>query len=575
MILSMILGLIVVPLTFNCLSTEDKGLISDTMKVPIESCASTNSSNPEALYEGVSKLESYSESNNYYYVAENLSSSYYHVIWVQPDSSQNDFDLGLYADSSYFEMLADSTRYVGCLDWIVVHPNMNQSYYPRVYAWLGDGEAYIGWKEGRKSISAGIPVTDSLNSSKCIEVYSIYLESSSLYNFFLSVPPDSDFDLYSYYLSPGLASGYNDYEWSSQAYLDENETKKSFRPEFSGLYAIVIVRRSGSGVFTLWMSEFTGSPEILQENIAINEFYNISEYGYYYRTGPAEQNQYQIIWMQTSGYDFDFYLCSDSQYSEVLTGSYYDLDYPRWLIFYPVATQYFYPLLFSGTNNYAYLEWVSADALLLNVTGSNYLDATNCVQLYEVNLTTLEFYTFNLQVPSTGDFDLFIYKLDPGESSTYYSWSSIPSSQIEAEGAAESIVHYKPRISGEYAILVVRRSGFGTYNLIYNQGSEINPILDNEWILLITIIVIIAVIVVAIVIYISMRTNRRPQTNMPPARAVGPRQVARTPSAEILSSTQPLSIQRGPPRGIQIRCPSCGFINSLDHHFCQKCGSML
>ncbi|NVM31316.1 MAG: zinc ribbon domain-containing protein [Candidatus Helarchaeota archaeon] len=218
----------------------------------LESLSSTNPSSPQYLYHDSADYEYFSSSNYYYRTNSYASSSYYHVVWVQPVDSWDNFNLYLYASSSYSSSIAQSTRSSGYLDWVLFRPSSSSYFYPKVYRSSGSGNAYVEWEYSSSSLYEGDSTTGSLSSSECIEIYSVYLSSSERYQFDLSVPSGGDFDLYVYYL--GYGDETNSYGWSESSTTSGYGTDESitnFNPSQNGEHAILVVRSGGSGSFTL------------------------------------------------------------------------------------------------------------------------------------------------------------------------------------------------------------------------------------------------------------------------------------------------------------------------------------
>ncbi len=215
-------------------------------------CVSWNLS-PTLLSEDSTIQDHYKyTSTRYYYKTGTALNAYYHVVWLQPVESYNDFDLYLYSDSNYSTEAAFSTEASGDLDWVVFRPSISQPYNPLAYIQAGTGYAYIEWKISYDRIFVDSSNSAFLNASECIEIYQISLSSSSTYDFTLDVPSSGDYDFYFFYLSPGSATNSTGYVGASASSgLGVDEAILAYSPPVSGDYVILVARRSGAGPYYL------------------------------------------------------------------------------------------------------------------------------------------------------------------------------------------------------------------------------------------------------------------------------------------------------------------------------------
>ena len=216
----------------------------------IGACTSTDSSNPENLSDHIPLYEYYNQSSPYYYRTNTTTYDNYSVVWVQPISPEDDFDLFLYSNDQYSYLRASSNRENGELDWIVFHPGYTY-YYPLIETYSGEGYAYIQWAESTY-YEINTTISGSLDLGSCVELYQVQLSNSLLYNFSLTVPATGDFGLYIYYVSRyyGVSSG-GYAKSSTQGSNGTTEIIMNFHPTYSGEYAIVVTRQSGNGTFYL------------------------------------------------------------------------------------------------------------------------------------------------------------------------------------------------------------------------------------------------------------------------------------------------------------------------------------
>ncbi|MBD3227400.1 MAG: hypothetical protein GF329_04355 [Candidatus Lokiarchaeota archaeon] len=211
----------------------------------INSQLSSNPSNPTILADDSYDIEtSYSAGFNYYYETYLMLSSDYHLIWLTCTSPGNDFDLYLYDNSDYSSLIVSSTS-SSDFDWVVYLPTSSEYTYPRVYAY-DDGQGIIEAESGFDG-TIGSPYSVCSTTDEFGDIYEFNLDSSKTYIASLTVPTDSDLDLYCYYLSDGESGDSNDYEVSSTSGATGVDEQITFSPTTSGFYAFVIIRKSGGG----------------------------------------------------------------------------------------------------------------------------------------------------------------------------------------------------------------------------------------------------------------------------------------------------------------------------------------
>ncbi len=204
-------------------------LIHGSEEKEFYSSTSTNPINPEILLNNISKQEYYIESNSYYYKTDIMLYLRYQIVWVRPNSTEDDFDLFLYSDSGYSNLKTSSNRANGLLEWVVFRNSYSYYLYPKVYAYSGSGYASIEWQDASSILSIDNSVNNSLNSTNSIEAYQAFLTAGVKYNFSCQVPGGADYDLYIYYLTSGSAINFGGYAKSSA--LDGNGVDES--EEFS------------------------------------------------------------------------------------------------------------------------------------------------------------------------------------------------------------------------------------------------------------------------------------------------------------------------------------------------------
>jgi len=518
------------------------------------------------------KYETYNAAGYYNYRTSTAYSSYYHVVWLQPADISKNCDLYLYSDRDYSDLKASSTRGSGYLDWIVYRPSISQYYYPQVYA-SESGNAYIEWEDGSYSISIdGSSTSASLSVSESIEVYRVYLYSSTTYNFGLNVPNEADYDLYLYYLSAGNATNYNGFtRCSTNVGTGVDEKITSYKPSSSGDHVLLLVRQSGSGVSYLSVSTFSGSYNTLFDDSAEYEYYSSSSNYYYYQTDIANPSDYYVVWLQptsTTPY-FYLYLYSDDKFSIYETASTQGYGSLNWVVFRPNSSQSYYPKVYrsSGTD-YAYIEWEKSNIIAVGDSVYTPLSSSDCVEIYIVNLSSANRYDFKLDVPSGGDFDLYLYHLDTGKSTNIYGYER--GSYHSEYGQNEFISNFHPDYSDNFALVVVRSGGTGIFTLSVNYHEGMGALG-----ICLIILGIVSVIGLSAAVYKKYNRERAGPNRQPtPPQNVRPQSAIGIQSREYTSIINPPLKVIKPPSNF-IFCPYCGTKNGKNLIFCTTCGSDL
>ena len=528
------------------------------------------SSNTTYLYDEYAFYDYYSSLSSYYYLTNGApSTSYCHVVWLQPTEVNDDFNLYLYSNSGYSTLRASSTRSAGALDWVVFRPSSAQTYYPKVQRKSGAGYAFIEWEAGSSTLSIGIPLSASLNYSECIESYRVYLSVGTPYNFTLDVPSGADYDLYLYYLSSGNAISWNNYVGSSTnsgSGIDEKIV--DYSALYTDYYLILVVRKYGIGTFSL--TYVSNTRILLSDDSELGQSYGSSYTDVYYRTSSmASSAYYHVVWLQPyyADDDFDLYLFSDNSYSNFKASSTRGDGCLDWVIFCPSSSQYYYPMVDTKADTgAAYIEWEDGSSTISSgsyVSGSLYY--YDCIELYQATLSTSKKYDFSLSVPSGCDFDLYLYFLNSGSAitgSSVYLNASVHSSA----GYDESIDDFQPPKSGNYAIIVVWKSGSGSYFLYLNSGNAPTDPL-NHVITTLLIFVIIGIIgVSAVAIYKYKEIWASPPTSSQSAPS--------TPAMRSERSNKPKAYKQPEPSEPHYPQISKQKVRPFDY-YCLYCGKLV
>lgn len=228
----------------------------NSSSTPIESC------NGVFLSDDTSINETYT-GGQYYYVTGTCLPAHYQVVWLQPKSPSN-FDLYLYNDSLYSNFQISSVRAGSSLEWVVFRSSDTIQYYVTVNSSEGhSGSAFIEWEDSSQYISPGNFVTAWLGNNESIEVFGVWLNSTSRYDFYLELPVGADYDLYLYRLAEGEATNFDGaIAQSVQTGVQVNEMITNYNPPATDKYAILVVRRSGNGTFTLRLDSLEPTHQI-------------------------------------------------------------------------------------------------------------------------------------------------------------------------------------------------------------------------------------------------------------------------------------------------------------------------
>ncbi|MHA1267611.1 MAG: hypothetical protein ACTSRS_20410 [Candidatus Helarchaeota archaeon] len=228
-----------------CFSINTPRRIEMRTNIALTPMASTNPSAPDYLTDDFSVYEYYgSTSTNYYYDTYTMGSYDYHLIWLYTESSSDDFDLALFSDSGYSNQVgasASSSQW----DWIVYRPLVDQKMYPRVYTFSGTGYAYIE-AESSWDISVGsTSYSEWYEEAETGAIFEVYLNAGTTYVVTLNVPSGANLDLYVCRVAPGTTTK-QDYYTSTSSYYGQSE-RIVFNPTYTDYYAIIVLRKGGSG----------------------------------------------------------------------------------------------------------------------------------------------------------------------------------------------------------------------------------------------------------------------------------------------------------------------------------------
>jgi hypothetical protein len=215
-------------------------------------------------------------------------------------------------------------------------------------------------------------------------------------------------------------------------------------------------------------STIPGSPDVLAHEVSEYETYSEEDASYYYKTHEVNASDYCLTWLYRiySLDQFDFYLYSDEFYTNQVDSAtgYSYLNPMKCVIYRPTTAQKLYPVVnttaiapfSSGT---ARIETESADRINLSTEYSVNLYSTECGELYVVNLTASKSYTISLVMPSESDYDLYVFRMAPGAT------SSVDSHSSTRDTGENEKVKFRAGHSDDYAIVILWNSGTGNATL--------------------------------------------------------------------------------------------------------------
>lgn len=184
-----------------------------------------------------------------------MSSSDYHMVWVHNIVSGDDFDLYLYTDSGYSSFVESSISSSLDIDWIVYRSSSSRYMYPKVYAY-DSGQGVIEAESGFDG-SVGNSYTVCSGTYEYGDIYEFSLSSTNRYTVSLTVPYDTDLDLYAYYFPTGGSADYNDEDYSSESSTLGADEEITLISPTSGYWAFAIIRKEGTGSGTLSITRIT------------------------------------------------------------------------------------------------------------------------------------------------------------------------------------------------------------------------------------------------------------------------------------------------------------------------------
>ncbi|MBD3229449.1 MAG: hypothetical protein GF329_14790 [Candidatus Lokiarchaeota archaeon] len=465
-ILKILIGLFLAISLFSLIDINNDQHLYMNNDIKLSKLASTDPNNPILLNNSVLRTEyNFTYGSNYYYKTYLMSKSNYHLIYLSNTDGMDDFDLVLYSDSDYSDLIESSDSY-GNIDWIVCRPTDSTTYYPRVHA-FGSGDAII---ESKSAIQGKF----EFNYSTCStlyengDIFQFSFTGGVSYTINLSVPIGTNLDLYCYKLSKygELPRNFREFDHSSSLNISGEDESIIISPEDSGIYAIIVMRKTGTSSGNLIVYP---SVRVLYDDISLYGLFDNPD-TYYNFSSDIEQSydMYQLFWVSyiNKFNDMDIYLYLDSDHT-IFEGTSESEEMVDWLVYFSSSSAPVYPVAYtSGGPNIGYFSWESACYLEIGESHSEYLNINDSADIVQVYLTPRVSYTITLTVPTSCDFDLYVFKCD-------YS-SSVKHDEHISESpdiGKDETITFRPDDWDNYTIVVIRKSGNGTSKIKITSNS--------------------------------------------------------------------------------------------------------
>jgi hypothetical protein len=461
--------LLFLPISFkpNTAIMESTPVNDNPFDLPEVKPASVTLSNDAYQY---ASLGSY-DTDEYDYYA---SSSYYHLTWIQPTSTLDNFQIDLYSDSGYTTLLESSTiAGDGLTDFIVWKPTSSSTYYIEAESSADSGYYYLEAEYASSALSIGSRATISnLGSSDSGEIYYSYLTSGTAYTVILDVPSTADYDLYVFTDVAGDYKDRNEYAHYSNSGTGYNQ-EVTITPTSSQNYIFVIVRQSGSGSAYFRVEDNNKLVSETAETGYLSTSGDTDEYFYHiYDTGTASSD-YHVGWVRSyySSDDFDINLYTYNTYvtkQEYASQSGAYVDFVVMKASTP-TTYYLEAESYSGTGDY-YIEAEETSSVTVGSSSSTSValtTTTELVEAYTVSLTASTLYTLELDVSSSQDYDMYVYYISSSGTKTYSEYVATSNTATGTDIA----LSYTPTYTGYYAIVITQYAGSGTAYLKVSTGS--------------------------------------------------------------------------------------------------------
>ena len=294
-----------------------------------------------------------------------------------------------------------------------------------------------------RTLTLGTDETHNLSSGS--DYYNVTLSAGTPYAFELDVPPfPANFDLY-------LFDADSNQVRSSISLFPEDDEAFSYIPSTSGTFTVEVRRDSGSGTYTLRANQITTL------TLGTDEIHNLSSGSDFYSVTLSADTPYRFELDVPSSANFNLYLFdadgNQVRSSRNSTGADEAFSYtPSTSGTFLVEVRRFF-----GSGTYTLSANRITTILTLGTNETHSLSRGS--DFYLVTLSADTPYRFELVVPGSVNFDLYLFDADGNQ---------VRSSRISSGGADEAFF-YTPTTSEIFIVQVQRRSGSGTYTLMANQ----------------------------------------------------------------------------------------------------------
>ncbi len=210
------------------------------------------------------------------------------------------------------------------------------------------------------------------------------------------------------------------------------------------------------------------TPQILYEGFSEYEDWRDAPF-FYYRT-QSSSPYYHVVWVHkivpTDVYWLHIY---ENSYEGDFITSAWEFDY-EWVVVRTSAALFVTAASPSPQTGRTYIGWdVASYSLAVDGMRTAHLDDYRKVVIQQLELQAQKNYDIFLEVPATGDYDLYIYHMSQGSGSGGETY--LAKSETLGIGLLERIENFQPSISDKYALLVVQKEGEGLCNLSLTEST--------------------------------------------------------------------------------------------------------
>lgn len=444
--------------------------------------------------------------SEYFHYTYDLLPTDYHMIWLETHSSEDNFDLYVYSDSSYSNFVASSSKPFDELDWVVYNPALSEVLYPKILT-SGEGLGFIQVKSARDIEVNHVYETVDFTSSHRGDIFEIELSSSTEYTVTLTSGYYTDMDLYIFRVGLGSCTKIDYHESKLRGNYWEQIV---FTPSSSGKYAIVIVEEYWYGSLELSVNTTTH----LYDDVRRHDYYYTINGTYSYDTYNMVADEYNLIWLRPLTHEdiFDLHVYSDITHTNLIGSSTkinnQDLQiyYLNLVAYRPTSIGAVYPRGYANNcSGRAYIGAESSNKISLGDQYNSSFSDRNYADIAHVNLSNINTYRISFNPKYPGWFNLHVFRLIPGSTTKleYCNYSSLSYNSPEIE------IIFTPEYNDYYAIVIEDLySGTSSGILSVNLYNESNNIPEIPGFTIISLIIGI-ICMISLSYYILKRRNTR------------------------------------------------------------------